>query len=152
MKSMLGIMEKRLEYKNIPYGYELCFNENCQLRDKCMHYQAYLLKPDERQVGPTVYPSAWKSGTCLRFNEVKLVQKAWGFSQLYKNVPHYQRAEARRSVMRYFSNGKGPYYRYHHGENKLTPIQQDAIMNILSKFGSTEGLAFDHYETDFDFS
>ena len=145
-------MEKRLEYKNIPYGYELCFNENCQLCDKCMHYQAYLLKPDERLVGPTIYPSAWKSGTCLRFNEVKLVQKAWGFSQLYKNVLHYQRAEARRSVMRYFSNGKGPYYRYHHGENKLTPTQQDAIMNILSKFGSTEGLTFDHYETDFDFS
>ena len=53
IKSMLGIMEKRLEYKNIPYGYELCFNENCQLRDNCMHYQAYLLKPDERLVGPT---------------------------------------------------------------------------------------------------
>ena len=149
---MLGLMEKRLNYKNIPYGYELCFNENCPLRDKCMHHQAYLLKPDNRLVGPTVYPSAWKSGTCLRFNEVKLIKKAWGFSQLYKNVPYYRQAEARRSVIHYFSLGKGPYYRYHHGEYKLTPAQQDGIMNILSQFGSTEGLSFDHYETDFDFS
>ena len=145
-------MEKRLEYKNIPPGYEHCFNEHCQLRSKCMHYQVYLLKPDERIVGPVVYPSAWKSGHCLRFNEVKLVKMAWGFSQLYKNVPHYLQAEARRSVMHYFSRGNGPYYRYHHGENKLMPNQQEDIMNILSQYGSTEGLAFDHYETDFDFS
>ena len=48
------------------------------------------------------------------------------------------------------SNGNGPYYRYHHGENKLTPSQQRDILQILSKFGSTDNLAFDHYETDFD--
>lgn len=149
---MLGLMKKELEYKNIPYGYEHCFNENCQLRDKCMHYQAYLLKPDERLVGPTVYPSAWKSGKCLRFSEVKLVQMAWGFSQIYKNVPNYLQTEARRSVIHYFSRGKSPYYRYHHGENKLTPGQQKAIMAILANYGSTDGLTFDHYETDFDFS
>ena len=145
-------MEKRLEYKNIPYGYEHCFNENCQLRSKCIHYQVYLLKPDDRIVGPAVYPSAWKSGQCLRFNEVKLVKMAWGFSQLYKNVPRYLQAEARSSVKRYFSRGNGPYYRYHHGENKLMPSQQEDIMNILAQFGRTDGLTFDHYETDFDFS
>ena len=44
----------------------------------------------------------------------------------------------------------GLYYRYHHGENKLTPSQQRDILQILSKFGSTDNLAFDHYETDFD--
>jgi hypothetical protein len=45
----------------------------------------------------------------------------------------------------------GPYYRVHHGENKITPKQQDDIMQILAKFGSTEGIKFDHYETDWDF-
>ena len=30
---MLGLMEKQLESKNIPYGYALCFNESCPLRD-----------------------------------------------------------------------------------------------------------------------
>ena len=54
------------------------------------------------------------------------------------------------SVKSYFSNGNGPYYRYHHGDNKLTPSQQQDILQILSKFGSTDNLAFDHYETDFD--
>ena len=55
------------------------------------------------------------------------------------------------SVKSYFSNGNGPYYRYHHGDNKLTPSQQQDILQILSKFGSTDNLAFNHYETDFDF-
>jgi len=43
------------------------------------------------------------------------------------------------------------YYRYHSGENKLTPKQQADIMAILAKYGPTEGLAFDHYETSWDF-
>ena len=50
-----------------------------------------------------------------------------------------------------FSRGCGPYYRYHSGENKLTPKQQADIMAILAKYGPTEGLAFDHYETSWDF-
>ena len=54
-------------------------------------------------------------------------------------------------VKNYFSSGCGPYYRYHHGENLLSPRQQEDIMNILARYGSTEGLAFDHYVTDFDF-
>ena len=143
-------MEKKLEMKNIPWGYELCFNDNCQQREKCLHYLARQVQTKEQLGGPAVYPAAWKSGACKRFSENKQVQKAWGFTSIYKNVPHYQRSEARQCVKNYFSNGNGPYYRYHHGENKLTPSQQQDILQILSKFGSTDNLAFDHYETDFD--
>ena len=144
-------MEKPLEIKNIPYGYPLCFNEECLLRDKCMHYQAYLLKGGTQLAGSAIYPEAWKDGKCQRFNEVKMVKKAWGFTHIYNNVPRYQRAEARQRVMNYFSRGCGPYYRYHHGENKLSPREQEDIIAILAKFGTTEGIAFDHYETNWDF-
>ena len=144
-------MEKQV-LKNIPGGYALCFNDKCSLRDKCLHYQAYLLKDDDRLTGQAVYPTAWESGECQRFNEMIQVKKAWGFSKIYRNVPYYLRAEARRNVKSYFSSGNGPYYRYHHGENKLTPRQQEDIMAILAKYGSTEGLAFDHYVTELDFT
>jgi len=144
-------MEKPLEIRNIPYGYPLCFNEECQLRDKCMHYQAYLLKGGTQLAGSAIYPEAWKNGKCQRFNEIKMVKKAWGFTRIYNNVPRYQRAEARQRVMNYFSRGCGPYYRYHHGENKLSPREQEDIIAILAKFGTTEGIAFDHYETNWDF-
>ena len=51
----------------------------------------------------------------------------------------------------YFSAGMGPYYRAHYGENKLSPKQQDDIMQILSQFGSTDGIQFDHYEMVWNF-
>ena len=31
--------EKELKAKDIPWGYALCFNDACGLKDKCMHYQ-----------------------------------------------------------------------------------------------------------------
>ena len=40
---------------------------------------------------------------------------------------------------------------HHHGENKLSPSQQQDILNILAKFGSTDGIRFDHYVEDWDF-
>ena len=122
--------EKELKAKDIPWGYALCFNDACGLKDKCMHYQARLLKAEGRYSGQAVYPTAWQDGECRCFREKKLVKKAWGFSQLYKNVPHYQRAEARHCVRSYFSSGNGPYYRFYHGENKLSPQHLATAINF----------------------
>ena len=143
--------EKELKYENLPYGFKVCFNSDCKLRETCMHYQAGLLQPADKLSGHAVFPQAWKSGTCKCYLEKKIVRKAWGFSRIYRNVPHNQKAEARMYVKSYFSSGNGPYYRYHHGENLLSPKQQEDIMKILADYGPTEDLAFDHYVTDFDF-
>lgn len=116
-----------------------------------MHYQARLLLPEGRHHGPAIYPTAWQDGSCKYFREKRFVQKAWGFIHLYDNVPHRDKAEARRSVRSYFSGGCGPYYRYHHGENLLSPRQQQDILSIVSRFGSTDGICFDHYVEDWDF-
>lgn len=37
------------------------------------------------------------------------------------------------------------------GENMLWPKQQEEIMKIVAEFGSTEGVKFDHYVTDWNF-
>ena len=116
-----------------------------------MHYQARLLMAEDRYKGSAVFPTAWQDGTCKCFREKRLVQKAWGFTHLYDHVSQRDKAEARRCVRSYFSGGCGPYYRYHHGENKLSPEQQDAIMKIIAKFGNTEGIRFDHYVEGWDF-
>lgn len=145
-------MKNEVILEKIPFSYPLCFNGSCQQRDRCLHYLAGAQKPADSHHGPAVYPSAWQDGHCRYFNEKKLAKMAWGFTRLYDNMPHYLRAEARRRVSKYFSNGCGPYYRYHHGQNKLSPSQQADIMKILSEFGSTESLAFDHYETTYDFT
>ena len=143
---------KELTYKDIPMGYPLCFNNECTKKECCMHYQARLLMPDDRYTGSAVFPTAWQNGACKCFREKRLVRKAWGFSHLYDNVPQRQKAEARQSVHAFFGRGNGPYYRVHHGENMLMPKEQDEIMKIIAQFGSTEGIKFDHYVMDWDFS
>ena len=144
--------EKKLTYNDIPMGYPLCFNDECAKKECCMHYQARLLMPDDRYTGSSVFPTAWQNGECKCFREKRLVRKAWGFSHLYDNVPQRQKAEARQSVHAFFGRGNGPYYRVHHGENMLMPKEQDEIMKIIAKFGSTEGIKFDHYVMAWDFS
>ena len=143
--------EKELKAKDIPMGYPLCFNEGCAEKGKCMHYQARLLMPEGRYYGSAVFPLAWKDGKCKCFNEKKLVKKAWGFTKIYDNVPQRKKAEARASVHSFFGRGNGPYYRVHHGENKLSPKEQEEILAILANFGSIEGIKFDHYVTDWGF-
>lgn len=143
--------EKELKAENVPGSYALCFNGECGKKDTCMHYQAMLLKRGERGCGMAIYPTAWQDGECCYYREKKLVRKAWGFSQLYKNVDKYHKAEARQSVSSFFGRGNGPYYRAHHGELLLTPEQQEGIMNIIAQFGPTDGIKFDHYKTDWDF-
>ena len=143
--------EKELKAEDIPMGYPLCFNSECADKDRCMHYQAWLVMPKDRNSGSAVYPTAWEDGPCRCFCEKKLVKKAWGFTKLYDSVPKWQRAEARQRVHALFGGGNGPYYRVHHGENMLSLRKQEEILAVLAKFGSIEGIEFDHYVTDCDF-
>lgn len=143
--------EKILTYKDIPTGYPLCFNDECAKKTCCMHYQAMQLIPEERYSGAAVFPMAWKDGECKCFREKRRVKKAWGFTHLYDNVPQRDKADARRCVRSYFSGGCGPYYRYHHGENLLSPKQQADVLDIIAKFGSTDDIRFDHYTETWDF-
>ena len=143
--------EKELKAKDIPMGYELCFNSACADKDKCMHYQAMLLTSADRYKGHAVFPTAWQSGNCRCYREKKLVKKAWGFSGLYKNVDSRDRTAARRSVSSYFGRGNGQYYRAHHGEITLSPKQQADILQIVAQFGSLDGIKFDGYKIEWDF-
>ena len=98
-----------------------------------MHYQARLTLPEGRYHGPAVYPIARQNGECKSFREKRFIQKAWGFTHLYDNIPQRDKAEARYRVRSLFSRGNGPYYRAHHGENMLTPKEQEEINKRLSE-------------------
>ena len=52
--------EIKLNVKDIPSGYALCFNSDCADKDKCLHYQAKLLMADRCYKGQAVYPVAWQ--------------------------------------------------------------------------------------------
>ena len=147
----MNMKDQELKASDIPDWYALCFNGECGKKLTCMHHQAMLQKLGERTHGHAIYPTAWQKGACPYYHEKKRVQKAWGFSQLYKNVEKHYKAEARRAVSALFGRGNGQYYRAHHGEIMLTPKQQAGIMSILAKYGRTNNIKFDHYKTVWDF-
>ena len=86
-ENITDMEEKELKAKDIPWGYPLCFNNECADKDRCMHYQARQLMPKDRYSGSAVFPTAWENGRCQ-----------W----------------------------------------------QEEILTVLAKFGSVEGIQFDH--------
>ncbi len=144
--------EKKLRFDDAPWGYPLCFRAECPKAAECMHYLMGTKVPPERTTGQAVYPSAWKDGECKRFAQIRKVTMAYGFSQLYDNVPRHLKAEARMRVRHYFGSGVSSYYRYHHGERYLMPQQQEDIMAIIAQYGSTDNIRFDYYVVGYDFT
>lgn len=144
--------EKPLTFNDAPWGYTLCFNHECELRDKCMHFYMGKLAPAHLTSGAAIYPSAWKDGNCKHFTKIEKVQFAWGFNGLYKNLSHDQVTKARMSLRAHLGSGVSAYYRIHNGEKLLSPARQQEILDFMAQFGSTEGLRFDHYVTQYDFT
>ena len=144
--------EKTLTFNDAPSGYALYFNHDCPLHDRCMHYYMGQLAPDDKTSGAAIYPSACKDGKCRHFANTEKVQFAWGFEGLYKNLPRNMVSTARQALRNYLGNGMSAYYRIHHGEKLLSPARQQEIINFMARFGSTEGLSFDHYVEKYDFT
>lgn len=136
----------------IPSDYACCFNQQCPMHQRCVHYVAGTHVATDRLVGRCVYPHALRDGQCTLFREMEPVRMAWGFGRLYDYLPRHLRAAARSSVQAYFSQGASTYYRYHHGERKLTPRQQQEVVDIVMSLGSTQEPQFEHYEMAFDFT
>ena len=141
---------KEIDFTTVPVSFRLCFNSQCPMSDRCLHYQTGLQLPPARTAGEAVYPNALSDGQCHYFREAAEQQMAWGFSMLYEPLKRYFRGEARESVKQYLGSN-GTYYRYHHGERRLTTAQQEQILRILQQYGHPGPLVFDHHEPGYDF-
>jgi hypothetical protein len=86
------------------------------------------------------------------FREFGIQQMAWGFSNLYVNVPPHLRGTARKKVQACLGGGCSTYYRFHQGERLLSPKMQQNVLDTIARYGSTEGIRFDHYVTEYDFT
>ena len=71
--------------------------------------------------------------------------------QFYKVMPSVSFCTKKTDSLQYCQSFFKQCSSVNHGENKLSTRQQADIMAILAKYGSTDGLTFDHYETDWDF-
>lgn len=139
------------DFRNVPKGYQLCFNKECPKKDECLRFMVGCAIPDDRDWGPAIYPNI-KIGEegCRLFATGEPQRMAWGFETLFEEVKSKHERGLRLAMYQYL-NGSSNYYRYHHGEKLLNAEQQQWIIQLFQRTGYTENLKFDHYTHVFDF-
>lgn len=131
-----------LNYQDLPLSYKFCFNRECPLREDCTHHLAGLVIPPDRQWGTAIFPNALNDAKCDFYNPAVKEKLAYGFRRLFMDVKSKDIALLRQKVQEYLG-GKTSYYRFNKGVYKLTEEQQQAILDIFTRFGYTENLSFD---------
>ena len=144
-------MKENFDFSRVPNSFLLCFNQSCPRSGECLHFLAGQHVPADRPCGPAVYPSACQDGTCRYFRHSNVVRLAWGFDGTYTPLEPYFRSKARSDVQNMLGS-VGTYYRYDHGERKLSPEQQERIHKILQDYGYNGPVTFKHVEECYDFT
>ena len=144
-------MSLTLTPDQVPSSYAVCFHFSCPQKENCMRFLAGKAIAEKRQCGLTVYPAAYESGTCSMYKQSRIFTAAYGFNKLFSQVRYGEVTKLREALKQYLG-GHGTYYRYHKGDNRLTPEQQTWIINLFAEHGSHLEFPVDHYSQQFDFS
>lgn len=139
------------DFSLVPPSWELCFCDGCPQHEQCLRYQAGQYVPNGLTWGPAVYPSAYRSGPCRHFKQIRTIRAAYGFDPLFREVKHKDYTPLR-DRMKAYLGGHGTYYRYNRGERMLTPEQQEWILALFRRYGYDGDLHFEHYADVLDFS
>lgn len=142
---------KKFSYKDVPQGYFLCFNTECPKHSDCIRFLAGQHVPPVVMGGPAVYPNAFKGDVCPYYKKIRVIHGAWGFRNLYKDVDSADIKVIRPKVINYLG-GPVACYGYMHGDQLLTPEQQETIYGFFKEMGYTKELVFEGYTMIYDFS
>ena len=144
-------MAKKFSFREVPTGYQLCFNGQCSKRDDCIRFLAGLHVPATLMSGPAVYPNALTDNICPYFKQTRVIHGAWGFRNLYKDVAKTDAQILKAKVINYLG-GPVASYGYMHGDKLLTPEQQDCIQGFFNELGYTQNIVFEGYSIMYDFT
>lgn len=143
--------EETFRGRQLSHAWIYCFNEHCPQHNECIRFISGKYVDDTKDAGSAVFPNACRDGRkCKLFKQARVVTFAWGFKKLFYNVRQRDAATLRLNL-KAFLGSHGTYYNYANGRCKLTPEQQQGVLNIFRKKGYTENLEFDHYVEEPDF-
>lgn len=144
-----NIITAAIAGSDIPRSWLYCFNSGCTLRNECVRYLSSSALSPARTSGPAVYPTA-AGPECPHFKQLRTIRSAWGFTLMFANVRTAD-APLLRALMKARLGGNGMYYRYHHGQRRLTPEQQAWIKSLFRHYGYDKA-EFEHYRDEIDFT
>ena len=148
----MGKKKVDYDFRNVSPVWQVCFLDECPVKDKCLRQLVAKHLPEDRDFGVAVFPTMKIGETGCRLfatSEPKLM--AWGFDKLFYDVKSRDAAQLR-STMKKYLGGHSNFYRYNSGELLLIPEQQEWIINLFRKYGYAGELTFDHFAYVFDYS
>lgn len=143
----MNMIDKDFDFSKIPYTWAMCYLSECSRRDECLRYQVCM------SAGFTlrqcVLPAVLRKGECPYFHPIRKVRVAIGFKGIFSEVRYRDHSTIRSKIANYLGRG-GTYYRYRNGERALSPEQQEWIRQLFRRYGYTDEVVFDRYETIYE--
>ena len=138
-----------MEWNDVNKMFALCGYEPCPRREECLRYTAGKLIPETYFCWNMITPSQHRQVTdegCPSFATNKPQHLARGFKQALNQVSGGQMAEARRAIMERLDIRRNCFYEKRNGKRLLNAEEQQAIAEVLARFGVPEPIEFDAYE------
>ena len=151
IKTIIVIMNKKYDSNLIPPSWGYCFNAQCPMHESCLRFQSAAEIPEKRELGPAVYPTAYKNGQCRFYRKDEKVTLATGFV-IEGNPRATNMFIEKRSAITNYLGGNGTYYLYRNGKKWLSPQQQEDIRNIFRRAGYTDEVVFGYTKEEYDFT
>lgn len=137
-------MDKDFDFKQVPYGWAMCYVEACPRKDECLRYQVYLSLPG-CMVNKCVMPAALRQPSCPHFRPIRKMRVAIGFQHIFNKVLASDIA-IMRAELAAFLGCRATFYRYRRGDQPLNPRQQKWIQEMFRRHGYTDEVTFDQYK------
>ena len=134
------------QFETMPQHYLLCFNDECQLADKCLHRLAEKSRRQTDNLVWAVNPAKFGGENCKYYQENKRVPVAYGMVDSFHDVKADDIASLRNALISHF--GRGSYYLRRNGKCPITPEEQQYISNLFRRFGYE--VKFDRIEEETD--
>lgn len=135
---------KQPQYETMPEHYLLCFNDECELAESCLHRLAARSGRQKDEVVTVVNPIRYCGKNCRYYKENKVVTMAYGMKDSFHEVKADHIATLRNSLINHF--GRGSYYLRRNGLRGITPEEQQYIASVFRHFGYE--LKFDRMEEE----
>ena len=96
-----------LSLETFPKRYEVCFLENCAVREDCLHHLYFKLQPVSNTWGDAIFPSVLMpenlvNGRCRMFHAKRLVTCYAGFTHFFDEVRRKDLPSLSNEIYSYF--------------------------------------------------
>lgn len=135
---------KEPQYKTMPEHYLLCFNDECELANSCLHRLAARSGRQKDEVVMVVNPMKFCGKNCRYYKENKMVTMAYGMKDSFHEIKADHIASLRNRLISHF--GRGSYYLRRNGLRPITPEEQQYIASVFHSYGYE--LKFDRMEEE----